>query len=175
MSMTDQEQKDLRTYCAFLLKEYGFHFSPNDPVIPALYIIHKEMKLNTLNNKALSSQVKKAASQISPQVFHFNVAGEAWKFQIGSVFKWIVSGLIVLLFTWLGVWCWSMASDVKKARSIIHGSDNVSELMKLAKQNNEGYYFIDFTIAKGDSIQHFKEYQKLNSQTVRVYLGKESK
>jgi hypothetical protein len=174
MSMTDQEQKDLRTYCAFLLKEYGFHFSPNDPVIPALYIIHKEMQLNNRNNTALISQVKKAASQISPRVFNFNVAGEAWKFQMGILVKWIVSGLIVLLFTSLGVWYWSMANDVNKARSIIHGSDNVSELMKLAKQNNEGYYFIDFTIAKGDSILHFKEYQKLNAKTVRVYLGKES-
>ncbi len=173
--MTDQEQKDLRTYCAFLLKEYGFHFSPNDPVIPALYIIHKEMQLNNRNNTALISQVKKAASQISPRVFNFNVAGEAWKFQMGSIFKWVVIGLIVLLFAVLGVWYWSMAKDMNKARSIIHGSDNVSELMKLVKQNNQGYYFIDFTIAKGDSILHFKEYQKLNTKTVRVYLGKEIK
>jgi hypothetical protein len=175
MSMTDQEQKDLRKYCAFLLKEYGFHFSPNDPVIPALYIIHKEMQVNNKNNIALASQVKKAASQMSPRVFNFNVAGEAWKFQMGSIFKWVVIGLIVLLFAALGGWYWSMANDVNKARSIIHSSENVSELMKLAKQNNEGYSFIDFTIAKGDSIQHFKEYQKLNAKTVRVYLGKESK
>ncbi len=44
MAMTDQEQKQLRFYCAFLLKEYEFHFSPTDPVIPALYIIHNEMQ-----------------------------------------------------------------------------------------------------------------------------------
>ncbi len=44
--MTAQEEKDLRAYSAFILKEYGFHISPNDPVIPALYIIHREMQLN---------------------------------------------------------------------------------------------------------------------------------
>ena len=78
MTMTDHEQKDLRSYCAFLLKEYGFHFSPSDPVVPALYIIHKEMQLNNQNNKALASQVKEATSRINPKEFHFHYPGEAW-------------------------------------------------------------------------------------------------
>lgn len=171
--MTNQEQKDLRTYCAFLLKEYGFHFSPSDPVIPALYIIHKEMQLNNQNNNELASEVKKAASQISPQVFHFNVAGEAWKFQMGSVFKWIVSGLIVLLFTWLGVWYWSMRIDIDHARTIIESSGSMGELLKEVKKDKSGYYFLDFKLVKGDSIQPFKEFRKVNNSMVRVYLGKE--
>lgn len=171
--MTDQEQRNLRSYCAFLLKEYGFHFSPNDPVIPALYIIHEEMQLNNQNNKALASLVKDASYKINPKEFHFHYPGEAWKFQLGVVIKWILSGLIVLLLTWVGVWYWSMVKDVDRARMIIEASGKADELLKLVEKDEAGYYFIDFTASKGDSIQSFKEFRKLSAKTVRVYLGKE--
>jgi len=171
--MTDKEQKELRGYCAFLLKEYGFHISPNDPVIPALYIIHKEMQLTNQNSKALALEVKQASSRINPKQFHFQYPGEAWKFQLGAAFKWILIGVIVLLFTWVGAWYWAMVEDVDKARVIIEASGRVGELMKVARKDKDGYYFIDFTAPKGDSIQDFKEFRKLNAKTVRVYLGRD--
>lgn len=171
--MTDQEQKDLRAYCAFLLKEYGFHFSPKDPVIPALYIIHKEMQLSNQNSKALISQVKEASSKINPKQYHFQYPGEAWKFQLGAAFKWIVIGVFMLLFTWVGVWYWSMVKDIDKARMIIEASGRASELIKAVKKDRSGYFFIDFTAPQGDSIQNFKEFRKLNAKTVRVSLGKD--
>ena len=171
--MTDQEQRNLRSYCAFLLKEYGFHFHPNDPVIPALYIIHKEMQLNNQHNKALASQVKDASSKIDPKEFHFHYPGEAWKFQLGVVMKWILSGLIVLMLAWVGVWYWSMVKDVDRARTIVEASGKMNELLKVVQKDKAGYYFIDFTTSKGDSIQSFKEFRKLNAKTVRVYLGRE--
>ena len=172
MAMTDQEQKELRFYCALLLKEYGFQFSPTDPVIPALYIIHKEMLLNIESNKALASQVKEASCRINPKEYHFHCAGEAWKFQLGIAFKWLLIGLIVLLFTTVAVWYWGMVKDVDGARTIIGASGNMSELLKAVRKDKADQYFIDFTAAKGDSIRNFKEYQKLNANTVRIYLGK---
>jgi hypothetical protein len=175
MAMTDQERKELRTYCAILLKEYGFQFSPDDPVIPALYIIHKEMELNSQGNTLLASQVKETLSRINPKEFHFHYPGEAWKFQIGIVFKWLSSALIIVLFAWVAVWYWSVVKDVDGARTIIESSGNMGELHKAVKKDKAGYYFIDFTAAKGDSIRNFKEYQKLNTKTVRVYLGKASR
>lgn len=175
MAMTDQEQKDLRFYCAFILKEYGFHFPPNDPVIPALYIMHKEMQLNNKNNNAIASLIKEASAQINPKVFHFDSPGEAWKFQMGVTLRWILVGLIVLVLIWTGIWFWSRVNDVKRAKTIIEASDKLNELIKHVQKNNDGYYFIDFTVAKGDSVQSFKEYQKLDSKSVRVYLGKQSK
>jgi hypothetical protein len=175
MAMTDQEQKELRSYCAFILKEYGFQFPPNDPVIPALYIIHKEMQLNNQNNNAIASLVKEASARINPTVFHFNSPGEAWKFQMGVTLRWILGGLVVLLFIWAAIWYWSIANDVDRAKTIIGASGNLSELVKRVQKTNDGYYFIDFSVSKGDSVQNFKEFQKLNSKTVRVYLGKQSK
>jgi len=175
MAMTDQEQKELRFYCAFLLKEYGFQFSPTDPVIPALYIIHNEMQRNSESNKALVSQVKGATARINPKEFHFHCAGEAWKFQLGIAVKWILIGLIALLFTAVTIWYWSMATDVERARTIIESSGNMGELLKAVRKDKAGYYFIDLAAAKGDSIQSFKEYRKLNATTVRMYLGKESR
>jgi hypothetical protein len=71
MAMTEKEQRDLRSYCAFILKEYGFDIPPNDPVIPALYVIHKEMQFNNESNQVIASLVKEAASKINPTVFHF--------------------------------------------------------------------------------------------------------
>ena len=171
--MTDNEQRDLRSYCAFILKEYGFDIPPSDPVIPALYIIHKEMQLNNESNKAIASQVKEAASKINPTVFHFNTPGAAFKFQLGVAVKWILSGLLVLMLMALAIWYWSMVNNVEQAKTIIQTSANMTELIKRVKKDKEGYYFIEFTSAKGDSIQRFKEYQKLDAKTVRVYVGKE--
>ena len=67
MAMTEMEQRNIRSYCAFLLDEYGIHFSPDDPVIPALYVIHKEMQLNNTSNKAIASEIKDAAAKIKPR------------------------------------------------------------------------------------------------------------
>jgi hypothetical protein len=175
MAMTDQEQKDLRAYCAFILKEFGFYFPPNDPVIPAMYIFHKEMQLNNQNNKAIASLIKEALSKINPTTFHFNSAGEAWKFQMGITLRWVLSGLFALVFIWTAIWYWYRVNDIDRAKTIIEASDNISELVNRVQKNNEGYYFIDFTTAMGDSIQHFKESQKLSARTVRVYLGKHPK
>jgi hypothetical protein len=174
MAMTDQEQKDLRAYCAFILKEFGFHFPPNDPVIPAIYIIHKEMQLNNQNNKAISLLIKEALSKINPTTFHFNSPGEAWKFQMGVTLRWILSGLLVLILIWTAIWYWSRVNDIDRAKTI-GASYNISELLKRVQKNDEGYYFIDFTAAKGDSVQNFKEFKKQNARTVRVYLGRHSK
>ncbi|MEQ1584935.1 MAG: hypothetical protein ABL895_03590 [Cyclobacteriaceae bacterium] len=174
MAMTSQEQIELRSYCAFLLKEYGFQFSPSDPVIPALYIIHREMQLNIQNNCALAEQVQDAASRISPQVFHFNVEGEAWRFQMGITLRWVLGGILILLLCVMANWFWSNTRDVRNARTIIESSGNMEELLKAVKKEKSGSYFIDFTLAKGDSVQHFKEFVKVDSKTVRVYLGKES-
>lgn len=174
MAMTDQEQKNLRSYCAFILKEYGFHFSPTDPVIPALYIIHKEMQLNNQNNSTIASLIKEASSKINPTTFHFNSPGAALKFQLGIALKWILGGFLVLMLICIGVWYWSIVNDVERARTIIQASDNLGELIKRVKKNDEGYYFIDFTATKGDSIRHFTEYQKLNTKTVRIYLGRDT-
>ncbi|MBX2970089.1 MAG: hypothetical protein KF803_12025 [Cyclobacteriaceae bacterium] len=174
--MTDKEQRDLRAYCAFLLKEYGFQLTPTDPVMPALYIIHREMEHNSSSNRELAQQVRKAAEKIKPQVFHFNVAGEAWKFQLGAAVKWLVGGLIILLFLGLAAGYWSTTSKVKQANAIMEAHGYMHQLMEQVKKDESGYYYVDFTSAMGntkaDSTERFKKFQILNAKTVRVYLGK---
>jgi len=178
MSMTDKEQRDLRAYCAFLLKAYGFQFTPNDPVMPALYIIHREMEQNSASNRELVQQVRKAAEKIKPQVFHFNVAGEAWKFQLGAAIKWLVGGIIILLFLGLAAWYWSTTSKVRQADAIIEAHGYMHALMEQVKKDEAGYYYVDFTSAKrnskADSTDRFKKIQILNATTVRLYLGKDT-
>lgn len=171
--MTDQEQKNLRSYCAFILKEYGFQFSPNDPVIPALYVIHKEMQLNNQTNTTLAALIKETSSRINPKSFHFNSPGEAWNFQMGVVLKWTLSGSLALVLVAIAIWYWSMVNEVDRTKTIIETSGSVGELLEGVKKDKAGYYFIDFTAANGNSIQPFKEFQRLNKKTVRVYLGKE--
>jgi hypothetical protein len=175
MAMTEKEQRSIRSYCAFLLDEYGIHFSPDDAVIPALYVIHKEMQLSNTSNKAIASEVKEAAAKINPTVFNFNNENAAYEFQVGIAVKYILIGSLVLLFAVAGIWYWSMVNKVDQAKTIIKTSGNMGELVKRVKKDKEGYYFLDFTAAKADSIQHFSEYQKLDAKTVRIYVGKESK
>lgn len=171
--MTEKEQRSIRAYCAFLLTEYGIHFSPDDPVIPALYVIHKEMQLTNTSNKAIASEVKEAAAKIDPTVFHFNNGDAAYKFHVGIAVKYILVGSLALLFTVAGIWYWSMVNNIDQAKAIIEASGSMGELMKRVKKD-DGFYVIDFTAAKGDSIQRFKEFQKLDAKTVRIVVGKES-
>src|SRR4051812_13316190 len=98
MATTAKEQRELRNYSAFLLKEYGFDIPLNDPVMPALYLIHKEMELNNRSNKAIASEVKEAASKINPTVLNFNNEDAAFKFQLGIAIKWILYGCLIAVF-----------------------------------------------------------------------------
>lgn len=173
--MTAQEQKDLRSYCAFLFNKHGFHFSPDDPVIPALYIIYMHMKSNNESNEALALQIREAVSKTKPKKFHFHYPGEAWKFQMAGVFKWVLSGLVVLAVLWFGAWHWSRVNDVEEARAILRHSGSLGKLFHRVQKNDDGIYFIDFTTSTGDSVRYFVEYEKLDRKTVRVYLGRESK
>jgi hypothetical protein len=174
MAITEKEQRSIRAYCAFLLTEHGIHISPDDPVIPALYVIHKEMQLNNTNNKAIESEVKNAAAKINPTVFNFNSDDAAYEFQVGIAVKYILIGSLVLLLTVAGIWYWSMVNNVDQAKTIIEASGNMGELMKRVKKDKEGFYVIDFTAAKGDSVQRFKEFLQLDAKTVRIVVGKES-
>jgi hypothetical protein len=171
--MTEHEQKNLRAYCAFLLAEYGFQFSPTDPVLPVLYVIHREMLLSNKKNQAIASAIETASSRINPKVYQFNHTGEAWKFQIGIALKWILYTLPVLVLLGITTWYWSIASDINKARAIIDAAGDIGKLMQDVKKDDNGVYFIEFTAAKGDSIRSFKEFHKINTKTVRVYLGKQ--
>ena len=173
--MTTQEQKDLRSYCALLLNKYGFHFPPHDPVIPALYIIYMHMKSNNESNEALASQIKESMSKTKPKEFHFHYPGEAWKFRMAGLFKWLLSGLAVLALLLFGAWHWSRVNDVEAARAIIERSGNIDKLFHRVQKSDDGIYFIDFTASTGDSVRHFVEYEKLDRKAVRVYVGRESK
>lgn len=172
--MTDNEQKALRAYCAFLLKEYGFQFSTHDPIIPALFTIHKEVEVLRQSNCELASIVKEASSKINPVTFHFNSRGEAWKFQMGIALKWILFGLLIAMFASIAVWYWSMKNEIDHVRIMNETFKTTGELNKLVKKQ-DGFYFIDFNAAKGDSIMYFTEFRKLDTRTVRVYLGRERK
>lgn len=174
MAMTEKEQRSIRAYCAFLIDEHGIHFPPDDPVLPALYVIHKAMQLNNAGNKAIASEVKGAAAKINPTVFNFNNGDAAYKFQVGIAVKYILIGALVLLFTVAGIWYWSMVNNVEQARTILDTSGGIGELMKRVKKDEDGFYVIDFTAAQGDSIKRFKEFLQLDAKTVRVVVGKDS-
>lgn len=173
--MTEKEEKELRAYCAFLLKEYGFHFSPSDPVIPALYVIHKETEASRLHSKLLMLQVKQAAARISPKVYHFNAPGEARRFQVGMALRWVIAVIPVLVFMALGIWYWSMGQDVQQAKAILDASGPVRELIQLTQKGEDDWLYLEFRQAIGDSIHLYKEYERRDAKTVRVYISRPRK
>ena len=165
----------MRDYSAFLLKEYGFDIPLNDPVMPALYIIHKEMELANRSNKAIASEVKDAASKINPTVFNFNNKDAAFNFQLGIGVRWILCGCIIAVVLGIGAWHWSNVNKVEQAANIVKNSGKLGELLKLVKKDNEGFYFIDFKAANKDSTVFIKEFQQMDAKTVRIYLARETK
>ena len=172
--MTDRVQKNLTDYCASLLVEHGFDYPVNDPVLPALYAIHKDMQGNNQKNQAIADAILEASKKFNPKQFIFNSGDAASKFQRGITIRWsIMAGLVVLL-AWAAAWHWSMSNDVDKARTIVGVSGNMGVLLQAAKKDESGDFFIDLTASKGDSTQHFVEYRRLNAKTVRVYLGRGS-
>jgi hypothetical protein len=175
MAMTDKEQREVRNYSAFLLKEYGFDIPLNDPVMPALYIIHKEMELTNQSNQAIASEVREAASKINPKVFHFNNEDAAFKFQLGIGVRWFLYGCIIAVVAAIGAWHWSNVNKVEEAENIVRNSGKLSEMLSLVKKDNEGYYFIDFKAANKDSLVFIKEFRKMDAKTVRIYLARERK
>lgn len=172
--MTDREQKELRNYCAFMLKEYGFDFAPTDPVVPALYVIHREIQSNKKSNDSVSGEIKNAVAKMNSKVFHFNSPGEAWKFQLAGSLKWLFLGLSVNLLLWITLKWWSSKNDLDEAQRIIQSSGRInSHLLNNVKEDRDGFMFLEFTEAEENSIKNFIEYEKVNSRTVRVYLGQE--
>ena len=75
----------------------------------------------------------------------------------------------------IGAWHWSDVNKVEEADNIVRNSGKLSELLKLVKKDNEGFYIIDFTAAKADSIVFLKEFRKMDAKTVRIYLARETK
>ena len=174
MGMTDKEQREMRDYSAFLLKEYGFDIPLNDPVMPALYIIHKEMEATNQSNKVIASQVNEAASKINPTVFHFNNEDAAFKFQLGIGVRWLLYGCIIAVVAAIGARYWSNVNKVEEAKSIVRNSGKRGEMLKLVKKDHEAFYIIDFKAANADSIVFLKEFRKMDAKTVRIYLSRET-
>jgi hypothetical protein len=170
-SMTDKERRQLREYCALLMREYGFEFLPTEPILPSLYIVHKEMQRAIEANQAIASKIETASSKIHPRVFNFNQPGEAWKFQLATGVKWMLVAGIIWSFIAVGIWYWSIRSDLDRARAIMASHDRVSELARWAKKDGKGVLFIDLIEAKGDSAQRFREYVRINKKTVRIFIG----
>lgn len=133
------------------------------------------LKANNKSNEILGLQIKEALSRTKPKEFHFHHPGEAWKFQLAGAFKWVLTGFVVLALSSFGAWHWSRLHDVEAARTILQQSGNVSKLLQRIQRDDNGDYFIDFTAGTGDSVKYCVEYEKLDRQTVRVYLGRESK
>jgi hypothetical protein len=172
--MTEREEKELRNYCAFMLKEYGFDFAPTDPVVPALYVMHREIQVNRKSNDTVSAEIKEAVTKMNSKVFHFNSPGEAWRFQIAGSLKWLFLGLSVNLLLWIALKWWSAKNDLDEAQRIIRSSGRINaHLLNNVKEDRDGFMFLEFTEAKESSIKNFIEYEKVNSKTVRVYLGLE--
>jgi hypothetical protein len=172
--MTEREEKELRNYCAWMLKEYGFDFPPTDPVIPALYVMHREMMANRKSNEAIATSLQGMAKNIKPTVYNFSQPGEAWKFQIAQGLKWflVVCGFIVSAWGWYFVL--DANGDIDAARSVLkHSTSLTKELLPLVQKDTEGFLYLEFDKPQSTQVANFTQYDQLPNGKVRVYLGNE--
>lgn len=170
--MTERVERNLANYCARLLMEHEIQIGVSDPVLPALYVIHKEMKKSAQKNQAIADSIQEASKKFNPKQFIFNNGDAAEEFQRGITRRWGIVGLILLLFTWGADWYRSMSNEIVEAKNILDSSGNLRALLQSARMAKTGEFYIDFIAPKGDSARRFVEYKRVNSKTVRVYLGK---
>jgi hypothetical protein len=171
--MNAKEEKLLREFCSHLLLDYGFEFLPSDPVLPALYAIHCELNGNADGNKKVAHAINEALEKLNPTVYNFSERGEGWKFQIAGSLRWLFMGLTVMGAIWPCVFWWRQYHDVVKARIILNTAAPLNQLLlNNVGKDKEGYLFLQFNEAKGNSIEFYTEYDKRQDGSVRVYLGK---
>ena len=104
--MSEKQEKLLRLYCAHVLVKYGFEFTPHDPVVPALYAIHRELNSNKIGNEEVARSIKGALEKLNPTVYNFNERGEAWKFKLAESLRWLFVGLSAALGIFVAFFWW---------------------------------------------------------------------
>lgn len=153
--------------------EYGIHISENDELLPILHFVFNSVKEVNESRAKQESALNELMGKINRPVYNLG-PGEAWQFQLAASLKWLFIGVSVVLVSWIGQTWWSWKNDLDEAQRIIQSSERInSHLMNNVKRDSDGFMFLEFTEAKGNSIKNFIEYEKINSKTVRVYLGQE--
>lgn len=171
--MSEKEEKLLRHYCAHVLIKYGFEFTTNDPVIPALYTIHRELNSNKVGNEEVARSIKIALEKLNPTVYNFNEKGEAWKFKFAESLRWLFVGFSAALVVAISIIWWRQYNDVKKASLIIAASKGADEtFIRSVKKDSQGYVYLEFSKAKGTVIDFWTQYEQIKKDTIRVYVGK---
>lgn len=173
--MTDQEQKEVRAYCAHLLKNHGIDISPNDPIVPALFIIHKEMQQSTRSNQAIAALLRDQYIKSKGKSFHFHVAGEASKFQNAVTIRYALVTGTMLIGLLIGFVWWSNQNDVARAEIVLDAAQPIGrELTKLINKDDEGFYYLELKRPTDGRIQNYTEFNQLNDSTIRVYFGRKT-
>ena len=171
--MNASEEKSLREFSSHLLLDYGFEILASDPVLPALYIIYRELKTNNDGNKNVANAIQEALKKLNPTVYNFSEPGEGWKFQIAGSLKWMFIGFTIIGVIWSCHYWWRQYHDVEQARIMTKTEAPLNQLLlNNIRKDNDGYLFIQFDEAKGSSVKFYTEYDKRKDGSVRVYLGK---
>jgi len=170
--MSDKQEKLLRAYCALVLVKYGFEFSPNDPVVPALYTIYRELSTNKTGNENVAKSINDALKKLNPTVYNFNERGEAFAFKLAESLRWFFASLGVVTVFFIGLVWWKQYNDVQKAEDILKVSSEINKILLDAKRDKNNSIYWEFSRVKGDFILNGKEYVQVAEDTVRVYLGK---
>ncbi|MCC6836688.1 MAG: hypothetical protein IT213_17010 [Cytophagales bacterium] len=151
--------------------EYGIHISENDELLPILHFVFHSVKEVNESRVKQESALNELMGKINRPVYNFG-PGEAWQFQLAASLKWLFIGVSVVLLSWISLTWWSRKNDLEEAERIIQSSVRInSHLLNNVKEDRDGFMFLEFTEAKGNSIKNFIEYEKINSKTIRVYLG----
>jgi len=171
--MNEKEEKKLRQFSSHLLNDYGFGISQDDPVLPALYLIHCELTDNRTGNEAVAKSITEALEKLNPTVYNFHEADAAWKFKLAESMRWLYAGTSLALIVWGAALWWRWDNDVQHAKEIIIASSGIHRMLLNASNKNEnGFMYLEFTKCKGRYIENFKEYYQAGTDTIRVNLGK---
>lgn len=173
--MTEQQEKKIREFAAYLLGKHGFERGVLDPVLPVLYIIHKENSDLLDEARKISSQLQIGYEKFNPKSYTFYDDSAAWKFSLAGTLKWLWIGLTLIIIWWSGYFWWLQRVDVKTAQLVLKTADSITlELVQRVKKDKDGYFYLEFTKPKNNSIQFFSEYSQLGDKKIRVYVGKDS-
>ncbi len=172
-------EKDRLAFADYFESQYGKRLSINDEMLPLLHYMFK-VNQSTVSRLAKTEKILENTQKIvndvvlkaNPKTYHFS-SGEAFRWQLGITLKYAfwIAGIMIIF--WSSYFWWAAHRDIKNAELILSAAPVVEQtLLHQIDADRNGFLFLEFKRPKGTLVENFTEFNVIDEETIRIYLGR---